>query len=1108
MNKVKRLVHNTNEVYRDARKQPLLEKSMLFEAGQGKNTNGNMFALVREVERNPAFKGFDCYFSTTEDTDKVARAKLDAYGLKCKTVIRDSDEYRVLLARCKYLFTDNSFSLYFHKRDDQIYVNTWHGTPLKQLGRSNIENSITSFANVQKNMLSADYLLFPNEIVEQCFYDDYCIGRMYSGKVFEADYPRNDALNNEEIRSTIRAEQGIADKRVIAYMPTWRGAKRSADIDKQVDQMELLLEDLDAMLDDSAVLYVNLHFLLGDALDYSGYTHVKKFPGRYETYDFLAACDVLITDYSSVFFDFAVTGRPIVLYPYDKDEYLQTMGTYIPYDSLPFPEAFTPAELYGLIMQDFDGACQYPEFKDRYCRYNTSTASFDILSHVCFGNSRLVPVSNPRRMAVDLRYAKSFEGKTIPSFIMDDVAKRWPSNGVLMVAGGENNKNLPLLLELPEKVPFLITVKGSSLDTVSKVLIASAKRSVLIANLVKGKLQRTLAVERDRLLPGIDVSSVHVYTTLAEFMIYVLGSIPCEKVIFANNPEYYARQRRKSLKTTCALWDYKIESTPAIEACELEPEIALQRHNGVIRAKLVTKHQANEARAIGLKGTMAVAMPPFVDVDRCWLSLRDGEPIGSVKQRARIGNTSFLSYKVRVPAEQAHTLASGNRVFFVYEGEDGFGAKVGIGYSLFKTYGKSKKHCSLYMAEDINTTMIFRRGAKELLSLAVRESNPSDDPNVMRNIRLGWLLAHIAPKRNAIVLYEKMSSRYEESASVVYENLIDAGYDNAMFILDSTSSDNAVIPEKYRKNIVPRKSLLHYWLFFSAKTFIGSEMLAHCGEVKSDSTLIAKRLADPTINYVFLQHGVMYMVSLNSESRSFFKPRKTTTGVYRVVVSSKREARHFTEMAGYEDEQLYICGLPKYDRNRLDPDADLIVVMPTWRPWEANEARIDFSQTGYYQLMEHIISAVPEELKDKLVVLPHPLFKAGADDKGSNVRQYMDFTSRYDDILQRTKLLITDYSSIAYDAFYRGAHVVFCWKDLDECMAQYGSSTMLMIDETTAFGDVSKSDSVEELSKMISSNYYNDRDQKYERRYNKIVEFHDGRNTERLMDMMKRDGLI
>ena len=113
------------------------------------------------------------------------------------------------------------------------------------------------------------------------------------------------------------------------------------------------------------------------------------------------------------------------------------------------------------------------------------------------------------------------------------------------------------------------------------------------------------------------------------------------------------------------------------------------------------------------------------------------------------------------------------------------------------------------------------------------------------------------------------------------------------------------------------------------------------------------KVADPNKNYVFLQHGVMYMVSLDSESRGMFK-RKNLKGKYRVVVSSQAEADHFTDLGNHEPSDLYICGLPKFDRNTLNEDADKIVIMPTWRPWEINLARDDFESTGYYKMIMKI----------------------------------------------------------------------------------------------------------------------------------------------------------
>ena len=130
-------------------------------------------------------------------------------------------------------------------------------------------------------------------------------------------------------------------------MPTWRGANRQAQIEEQKQILQEYFSRLDGLLRDDQIFYVNLHFLVGNIMDYGEYQHIRPFPAEYETYDFLALCDMLVTDYSSVFFDFAVTGKKIILFPYDLEEYLAERGTYMSMDSLPFPQVFTAEELPG-----------------------------------------------------------------------------------------------------------------------------------------------------------------------------------------------------------------------------------------------------------------------------------------------------------------------------------------------------------------------------------------------------------------------------------------------------------------------------------------------------------------------------------------------------------------------------------------------------------------------------------------------------------------------------------------------------------------------------------------------------------------------------------------
>ena len=124
--------------------------------------------------------------------------------------------------------------------------------------------------------------------------------------------------------------------------------------------------------------------------------------------------------------------------------------------------------------------------------------------------------------------------------------------------------------------------------------------------------------------------------------------------------------------------------------------------------------------------------------------------------------------------------------------------------------------------------------------------------------------------------------------------------------------------------------------------------------------------------YVFLQHGPTYMVSLNMDLRNGFR-KKTDYKLHKTVVSSKLEAEHFIELGGMSMDDLYITGMAKFDRSVRNEGADRIVIMPTWRRWETNQARDDIKQTNYYRMVRLMYESVPEDLRDKVIILPHPL---------------------------------------------------------------------------------------------------------------------------------------
>ena len=129
-------------------------------------------------------------------------------------------------------------------------------------------------------------------------------------------------------------------------MPTWRGSlSEIEDDDIHINKTIDILNELDKKLSKDQILYVNMHPFVRDRINLSIYKNIKPFPDYFETYDFLNITDILITDYSSVFFDYALTQNKIILFTYDEVEYFKDRGLYLPLNELPFPKVKTVDEL-------------------------------------------------------------------------------------------------------------------------------------------------------------------------------------------------------------------------------------------------------------------------------------------------------------------------------------------------------------------------------------------------------------------------------------------------------------------------------------------------------------------------------------------------------------------------------------------------------------------------------------------------------------------------------------------------------------------------------------------------------------------------------------------
>lgn len=397
------------------RKLSIIDNYILLDSQHGKNINGNIYYILKELNDNKKYDNYNlflmvdkkCYHKQLEflNLKNIKKVKLIKYGTK---------KYYKLHACSKYLINDTSFVNFYIKKEGQVYLNVWHGTPLKHLGKS-MNTGYHAIGNVQRNFIFADYLLYPNEYTMNHMIDDYMLSNISEAKIVLSGYPRNSIFFDEKSKEKIRKELKIEKKNVIAYMPTYRDDK---SISEEVEINTKILTELDKKMTDNEIMYVNLHPFVKNSIDYN-FKHIKKFPENYETYEFLNCTDCLITDYSSVFFDYANKGNKIILFAYDEEEYFKNRGCYISLDELPFVKVKNIDELYNEMK--IKSKCNYADFKKKYCQFDSIQSAKQICELLICGNKKNIilkemPKNNKKNVLI---YAGALAKNGITSSLLN-----------------------------------------------------------------------------------------------------------------------------------------------------------------------------------------------------------------------------------------------------------------------------------------------------------------------------------------------------------------------------------------------------------------------------------------------------------------------------------------------------------------------------------------------------------------------------------------------------------------------------------------------------------------------------------------------------------------
>lgn len=340
------------------------DKTVFFESFQGRSYSCNPKAVFEYMSSSKDYAGFNYYWGLRNGQRKIEKAAVVKF---------ESFKYYKALAKSKYWILNSNVRRFVKPRKNQVFMQTWHGTPLKKIGLDAPKRQVDYLEEAKKY----SYMISPSKYCTEKLITAFGLDKLKKEDiVLETGYARNDELfgvSDSKI-SSIKKNLGIdADKKVVLYAPTFRDSKIS-QINGFANADGMDFDQLRKELGDEYVVLFRAHYFVAKSMDLDRYKGFVKDVSTYENVnDLYLVSDLLITDYSSVFFDYANLKRPIYFYMYDYDEYRNnSRDMYIGIEELPGPVFKSEEKLIAQIKKDA-GNWQVDE------RYEKFAAKFNYL---------------------------------------------------------------------------------------------------------------------------------------------------------------------------------------------------------------------------------------------------------------------------------------------------------------------------------------------------------------------------------------------------------------------------------------------------------------------------------------------------------------------------------------------------------------------------------------------------------------------------------------------------------------------------------------------------------------------------------------------------------
>lgn len=368
------------------------DKIIVFNAFNGKSYTCTPKAVYEYMLASGKYEDYR-FIWVVRDMEKYAFLE----GNPNTTIVKNrTKEYEKALASAKYWICNYRIYDYIYPKADQYYVQCWHGTPLKRLGYDieHSDNAMNSQQEIRdKYRTDAEkfsFILSPSAFASEKFISAWNLAETgQADKVVEVGYPRDDFMINFTEDDVKRIKESLElpeNKKVLLYAPTWRDNQHSAGVG-YIYTNPVDFGKLRENLSDEWVILFRAHYLVANAFDFDEYEGFVYNVSKYDDInDLYVISDMLITDYSSVFFDYANLRRPILYYMYDLEYYKDELrGFYIDLSELPGPIIEKEDDLIPAIRKldrEFKYDEKYQRFNERFNYLNDGHASQRLIEEI------------------------------------------------------------------------------------------------------------------------------------------------------------------------------------------------------------------------------------------------------------------------------------------------------------------------------------------------------------------------------------------------------------------------------------------------------------------------------------------------------------------------------------------------------------------------------------------------------------------------------------------------------------------------------------------------------------------------------------------------------